>query len=70
MFQSRSELRDIVDGFLEYAVRGIPDILSASVIEETKQQLTESGALRQITQVVIIAEGFNLREIYRLQHKY
>jgi hypothetical protein len=65
-FQSRNELRDIVDGFMEYAVRGLADILSATAIEETKHVLDDDGALTPVTRVSIIAEGFNLRAIYRM----
>ena len=65
-FQSRNELRDIVDGFMEYAVRGLADILSATAIEETKHALDESGELTPVTRISIVAEGFNLRAIYRM----
>jgi hypothetical protein len=29
-----------------------------------------SGQLKQVPHVTIVAEGYNMREIYRLQHKY
>jgi hypothetical protein len=51
---------------MEYAVRGIADILSATAIEETKHELDEQGALKPVTRVSIVAEGFNLRAIYRM----
>ncbi len=55
---------------MEYAVRGLADILSATAIEETKHTLDESGALKPVTRVSIVAEGFNMRAIYRMQHDY
>jgi hypothetical protein len=51
---------------MEYAVRGLADILSATAIEETKHVLDESGALSPVTRISIVAEGFNLRAIYRM----
>jgi hypothetical protein len=63
-------MRRIVERLLDSPVRGIANILSASVIEENRQTMDANGKLSTLPHVTIVAEGYNLRDIYRLQHKY
>ena len=69
-FTRRVEMRRIVDKLLNSPVRGLANILSASVIEESKHTMDATGKMTTVSQVVIIAEGYNMRDVYRLQHKY
>ena len=67
-FSNRSELKLLVERVLEFSVRGIPNIFAASVIETKEQRLNDDGSIKEVPRVVIIAEGFNMSDIYRLQH--
>ena len=44
-FGRRAEMRRVVERLLDSPVRGIANILSASVIEESRQVLAENGAV-------------------------
>lgn len=69
-FQNRFELKTLVETILEFSVRGIPNIYSASIVENKEQRLHEDGSVKEVTRVAIIAEGYNMSDIYRLQHTY
>ena len=65
-FTTRQALQTIVDELLDFNVRGIPNILSANVIVEKINILNKDNSIVQIQKHVIISEGYNLKDIYRL----
>lgn len=69
-FDTRTQLQQITDLFLDFNIRGLDQILSASVIEEKKIVMLPDGSLQPQTKLCIVAEGSNLRDIYRLQGVY
>lgn len=69
-FDTRTQLQQITDIFLDFNIRGLDQILSASVIEEKKIVMLPDGSLQPQTKLCIVVEGSNLRDIYRLQGVY